>query len=1292
MSDFVHLHLHSEYSLLDSACRIRDIVRAAKAAGHTAVALTDRDVLYGAVEFYSACEEEGLQPVIGCEISLLPDAGGKEQPFPFVLLVCDRTGYRNLCRIVSGAFFESRHGAPCVRPELLSENREGLIALSGGEDSYIARCILENDYHEAERYAVCMDELFGRDFFYLELQDHGTPEEKKINAALAEISQKRGIPMAATNGVHYLKKEDAEVHAVLSAIRTGRTVRDGRLPGYETDERYYKSTEEMNALFSGVPQAIENTVRIAGRCRFAFTFGKTFLPRFTPPDGKEPKAYLRELTKEGLERRLQCGDIRYDETCTSDDYKYRIEYELVVIGSMGYAEYFLIVSDFVNYAKSQGIPTGPGRGSGAGSLIAYLIGITEVDPVRYKLLFESFLNPQRISMPDFDIDFCYDRRDEVIRYVTDKYGADHVAQIVTFGTLAARAAIRDVGRALGMAYADVDAVACRIPRESGLTLRQALELEPGLREIYAGNPEVKRLIDTAEQVEGMPRHASTHAAGVVITDLPLTEYLPLSKNGDVTVTQYDMDTVARLGLLKFDFLALRYLTIIDNTAKLVRETDRSFDLKKIPYDDEETFRLISAGQTGGVFQLESAGMRQLLSEFQPRSVGDIMVALALYRPGPMDSVPVYLENRRHPEKIRYCTDKLRDILDETAGCIVYQEQVMQIFRVVAGYSYGKADIVRRAIAKKKAGVIEKEYEGFVTGAKANGVSEEDAGRLFGMMTDFSNYGFKKSHAAAYAILSYQTAYLKTHYPVAYYASLLTSVRDSPPKMTQYIAECAKLEVRVLPPDINRSRMLFAVEGDAVRFGLLALKGVGVSFVRNILSVREAGEFRSFYDFVSRMASVELNRKQIEVLIKAGAFDRLGNNRSQLLAAYEQLLEMFAARGRGSVSGQMDFFGSEHFEFTYPAIPEMPLRSRLQMEKECTDMYLSGQLLDSYSAQIEAMQPDSAASVLAAFADPGSEAGTEESLGEPGGTEYREGLNVVLCGIVGRRVDKSTKSGEAMAFVTLQDRFADMELVVFPKVLLEYQPFLRSGQAISVLGSLSLRSSDSVKVILRAVCPLLPNERFHPETFRNPFAPERGKEYGRSAVPDTGSERKPEGRSDYGRNSSGAQGTAENANVPEGSNPETGPGAVNRQPGRAVGAGSPGAEASGRAAAPTSPEPDRQRKAGEAGAKNAPTDTAGYGQKRAEESVRQGKPGDGPKGAGENDRRAPVLYLRVPDMESGLFRRVWNLIGIFDGVVPIVFYDSKRKKYERVHGVCVDASSFVLRELSELLGEENVILR
>ncbi len=1062
MSEFTHLHLHSEYSLLDGACRISALPKAAKAAGHTAVALTDHGVLYGAVRFYKACLAEGIKPIIGCEVYVARrsrfDKDGKQDSsgYHLVLLVKNEEGYRNLIHMVSLSFTEGFYSRPRIDMDLLREHSAGLIALSGCVAGEIPQKILQGDMEGAKASALSMREIFEPESFYLEIQNHGIPEEKTVREAIRELSAETGIPMVATNDVHYIRRADSEMQAVLMCIQTGSVLSEGRPLGFERDEFYYKSTGEMELLFRGFEGALENTVKIEKMCSFSFSFGKFQLPVF-PLEGTTPMAELARLAEAGFARLTAEGRLDFARH-TAEEYRERMRYELSVIHEMGFDEYFLIVCDFVGYAKEKGIPVGPGRGSGAGSLVAFFVGITDVDSLKYDLLFERFLNPERISMPDFDIDFCYSRRDEVIEYVKRRYGADHVAQIITFGTLAARAAVRDVGRVLGMSYREVDEVAKAIPHALGITIKDALTSKE-LREKYDSSEEVRRLLDISMAIEGMPRHTSTHAAGVVITERPVSDYVPLAVGGDCIVTEYDMDAVSELGLVKFDFLGLRYLTILKDAENEVKESDPDFSLERIPLDDAATYKMLSDGDSAGVFQLESGGMRQLLTQLCPSSLEEITAAIALYRPGPMDAIPTFLARKFGKEPITYDLPALQEILSVTYGCIVYQEQVMQIFRALAGYSLARADLVRRAVSKKKAEVLEAERERFLSGCVENGIREEVAGKIFDDMASFANYAFNKSHATAYAVTTYRTAYLKRHYPAAYFSALLTSVLGAPPKIAEYISEAQRHGVRVLPPDINESRMYFHVCGGNIRFGLLALKNVGIRFVEQLIAERSTGgPFAGFEDFLSRMAEGELGKRQVEALIKSGAFDSFGLYRSQLLSSYEELIDTVLSKKRGNIAGQIDMFsafapGDGGGEYEFPDIPEFTARERLLLEKESSGMYFSGHLLDDYRADIETEKCDSISDILSAFAE-----GEEKP-------SYREKDKVAVCGMITAKTVKNTKNGARMAFLTVEDRYAEIEVIVFPKVFEECADILLSDTAVRVRGTLTEREDEGVKIIL-----------------------------------------------------------------------------------------------------------------------------------------------------------------------------------------------------------------------------------
>ncbi len=1065
MSSFVHLHLHSEYSLLDGACRIRDIAKRAKECGHEAVALTDHGVMYGAVAFYRACVAEGIKPIIGCEVYVAPRSrfgkGTADAHTNHLVLLCkNEIGYRNLIDLVSRGFTEGFYSKPRIDIELLREHTEGLIALSGCLAGRIPQALVAGDFDGACKTAREYAEIFGKDNFYIEIQDHGLPEQKQILPMLAKLAKTCELPLVATNDCHYLRRMDAETQAVLLCIQTNSRLDDGRPIGFETDEFYYKDTSEMEMLFGAYEGAIENTVKIAERCNFSFDFTKNHLPKFPCPKGTSAQEHLRVLAERGFGWRRDTARLaldRFDEAA----YRTRMEYELSVIDSMGYADYFLIVQDYVSFARSKQIPVGPGRGSGAGSVVAYFLGITDVDPLAFDLLFERFLNPERVSMPDIDIDFCYNRRDEVIKYVTARYGRDHVSQIITFGTLAARAAVRDVGRALGLAYHEVDAVAKAIPRELGITISDALKL-PDLKNLYNSKSDVKKLIDLAMALEGMPRNMSIHAAGIVITENPLSTYLPLAASNGVVVTQYDMDTVAALGLLKFDFLGLRYLTIVDDAVKSVRREDPDFDINRIPLDDEATYKLIARGATSGVFQLESGGMRQMLQSLAPNCFEDIVAAIALYRPGPMDSIPQFVENHHNPDRVVYKTPQLEPILRSTYGCVVYQEQVMQIFRELAGYTFGHADVVRRAMSKKKATVMEAERGSFLEGCAENGISAEVAGELFDDLSSFANYAFNKSHAAAYAVISYQTAYLKEHAPKAYFAALLTSELGNMPKIAAYIAEVGKRGVRVLPPDINESDINFSVSGDHIRFGLLALKNVGRQFLEAVVEERRiGGKYRSFDDFLDRMAPHDLNKRQVEALIKAGAFDTLGIYRSRLMAVYEQMIDTLQSKNRTNLTGQLDMFSaivSEAPRITYPELPEFDLRTLLAAEKEAAGMYFSGHVLDGFSDALAA--PDiRGINTICDCED-------DEALTD------RQAVSV--AGIITVLTVKSTKSNEQMAFFTLEDRMGEIECLAFPKVREKFADLILTDAVVRVDGQLSLREDENPKIIISRITELPQN--------------------------------------------------------------------------------------------------------------------------------------------------------------------------------------------------------------------------
>ena len=1074
---FAHLHVHTEYSLLDGACRIRDLPKLVKELGQTAVAITDHGVMYGAIDFYRACKAQGIHPIIGCEVYVARrtrldktyelDAESRH----LVLLCQNETGYRNLSYLVSQAFVDGFYIKPRIDLDLLRRHSEGLIGLSACLAGEIPRRLVGGDYEGAKEYALTMQEILGRDNFYLELQDHGIPQQTTVNRGLLRLHQETGIPLVCTNDAHYLRKEDAESHDVLLCIQTGKTVDDENRMRYEPQNFYIRSTEEMEELFAGYPDAVENTQRIADRCRFDFTFGKYHLPEFQLPEGYDSPTYLRELCEKGFAERYGAQ---------KPEYHRQLEYELAMIEKMGFTDYFLIVQDFVNYAKGAGIPVGPGRGSAAGSMVSYCLRITDIDPMQYSLYFERFLNPERVSMPDIDMDFGDTRRGEVVDYVRRKYGDDHVAQIVTFGTMAARGVIRDVGRVMNMPYAQVDQIAKQVPAGPGalhITLDDALRLSKPLRELYETDGQVKKLIDTAKALEGMPRHASTHAAGVVITRRPVYEYVPLSKNDESVVCQYVMTTLEELGLLKMDFLGLRNLTVLDDAVKMVQKERPDFRLEDIPEDDQDVFDMLTAGKTSGVFQMESAGMTGVCVGLKPQTIEDLTAIVALYRPGPMESIPRFIACKHNPKLVTYKHPSLEPILSITYGCIVYQEQVMQIFQQLAGYSLGQADMVRRAMSKKKAKDIERERGAFINGDKernitgcvANGIPAETAEAIYNEIYDFANYAFNKAHAVSYAVVAYQTAYFKYHFPREYMAALLTSVLDNSDKVAGYIAECRECGIALLPPDINRSSDCFTVEEGGIRFGLVAIKNIGRGFIQAVMRQRETdGPFRSLYDFCNRMVGSDINKRAVENLIRAGAFDSTGARRSQLVKVYESVMDSVASQQRQNLEGQMDFFsmGSESAshasaakEIPLPDIPEFTAQERMMMEKETTGLYLSGHPMDQYRQQVRALGVPAIGTVLADFAQEG------------GPTRFSDGQRVTLCGVVTSSKTKTTKNNSLMAYVTVEDDTAAMELLCFSRVLDTCGAYLRENQAVVVKGKLSVRDEKAPQLMCDSVEPL-----------------------------------------------------------------------------------------------------------------------------------------------------------------------------------------------------------------------------
>ena len=1071
---FTHLHLHTEYSLLDGACRIDALVKRAKELGFEHLAITDHGVMYGAVAFYEACVKEGIHPVIGCEVYVAPRGRsdrehGRDSDYSHLILLCkNETGYRNLCYLVSMGFVEGFYIRPRIDWPLLYEHAEGLVCLSGCLAGDIPQKLVMGLYDEARERALELRRVFGEDF-YLEIQRHGLADEEDAARGLIRLHEETGIPLALTNDAHYIEKKDAYFQDVLMCIQTGKTVDRTDRMRFETQEFYLKSEEEMRALFPGQGEAADNTNVIAEKCRFDFEFGHYHLPRFKLPEGEtDSAAYLEKLCLEGFARRYGEGRPEAEQ---------QLRYELDMISKMGFVDYFLIVSDFIGYAKRRGIPVGPGRGSAAGSVVSYCLGITDIDPIKYSLYFERFLNPERVSMPDIDIDFCVRRRGEVIDYVNRKYGSDHVAQIVTFGTMAARQAVRDTGRALNVSYADCDAVAKQIPFAIGMTIDEAMKLSKPLRDMYESDEKLHSLIDTAKALEGMPRHASTHAAGVVITERPVYEYVPLAKNDESVVTQYTMTTLEHLGLLKMDFLGLRNLTVLEDAAELVRKRQRDFHVEKLPEDDEATFAMLSAGKTSGVFQLESNGITAVCMGLRPKSIEDITAVIALYRPGPMDSIPRFLECSSHPEKISYKHPLLEPILSVTYGCIVYQEQVIEIFRKLAGFSLGQADMIRRAMSKKKHEVIDAERRAFIYGDEErgipgcikNGVDEATANSIYDEILDFASYAFNKAHAVAYAVVAYRTAYMKCHWPSEYMAALLTSVLDSSNKVAEYIAECREMGIKVLPPDVNESDARFTVVGGNIRFGLVAIKNIGEKFIQQLMNERQLnGPFTGFEEFCRRMSGKELGRRAVESLIRSGAFDSLGLKRRALIQMMDPVLDSIATDGRHNIDGQLDLFGfsgegrrAGHggASVKVPEVEEFTRQELMLMERETTGLYLSGHPIDDYKEAARRVGAVNIGAILEDFAN------------EEGPQRYRDSQHIMLAGVVLSYRMRTTKTGKLMCYVQIEDDTGAIELLVFQKVLDQSGCYISENLPIMVKGRISARDDKEPIIMADGIRPL-----------------------------------------------------------------------------------------------------------------------------------------------------------------------------------------------------------------------------
>ncbi len=1055
---FVHLHLHTEYSLLDGFARIDTLFEHVKALGMDAVAITDHGTMFGVVDFYKMAIKHGVKPIIGCEVYVAPrsrfdkSAQLDKQAGHLVLLVENQIGYQNLIKLVSKGFTEGFYYKPRIDYDLLERYHEGLIALSACLAGDVQRLLLEDQFEAAEKTATNLQRIFGEGHFYLELQDHALPEQKKVNRLLYNMSKKLNIPLVATNDVHYIQKDDAQAHDILLCIQTGKTIHDRERLKFPSDAFYLKSPDDMYKLFSYAEEALLNTVKIADRCTFAFDFSQTHLPEFEE-NHDHARQRLKALCEEGLKQKYSPSQAHYD----------RLTYELETIHQMGFDDYFLIVWDFIKYAKNKGIFVGPGRGSCGGSIVAYVLDITDVDPIKYDLIFERFLNPERITLPDIDIDFEDERRAEVIDYVVEKYGKDKVAQIATFGTMAARAAIRDVGRVMDMPYNDVDRIAKEIPFEIGMTLLKAIEKNRKLAKLYKEDALSQELISYAMKIEGVPRHVSTHAAGVVISKEPIDHYVPLYVQEGNMSTQFNMTLLEELGLLKMDFLGLRTLTVIKNALKLIEETkNECVDVSKIPFDDTAVFKMLSRGETLGLFQLESAGFRRFLCDLKPTVFEDIIAGISLYRPGPMESIPKYIENKNNPQHVSFMHPSLKPILEVTYGCLVYQEQVMRIVRELAGYSYGRSDLVRRAMSKKKMDVMEQERHYFIYGKKndagdvelpgciANGIDAQTASLIFDDMVDFAKYAFNKSHAAGYAIIAYQTAYLKCHYPHAYMAALLTSVMGSQSKLALYIEDAKKLGISVLPPSVNSSLGHFSVEGNAIRYGLNAIKNVGRTFIEAIIQERGNKPFSSFFEFCERINGSELNKRAVESLIKAGAFDDMGHYRSQLLAVYEKTVDGVHHQSRRNTQGQFSMFTLENVpDFadslgqTLPQIEELRPSKRLQFEKEMLGIYLTGHPLDQYKGLLES-----------------SQALTISEIKETG----IENQTVIVSGMINQYTEKITKNGKNMAFFSLEDLFDDIEIIVFPNVFASAKKHLTKDNVVTVKGTIQSREDEDPKII------------------------------------------------------------------------------------------------------------------------------------------------------------------------------------------------------------------------------------
>ncbi len=1243
MTEFTHLHVHTEYSLLDGACRIKPLVARAKELGMTSLAMTDHGAMYGAVDFYLACKKEGIHPVIGCEVYVAQRTrfdkvhGLDSERYHLILLCENQQGYQNLIKIVSAAWTEGFYTKPRIDHELLEKHHEGLICLSACLAGEIPQALLKDDYEKAKETALWYKNLFGPDNYFLEIQDHGLAEQKRTNPYIIKLARELGIGLVATNDAHYIKKEDAEVQKILVCIATKHTIEEDTGMGFETDEFYLKSGDEMAVLFHEVPEAIENTNKIAERCNIEFVFGNTKLPIFEIPGNPDHFEFFKNLCYEGMVK-------RYGENYPQE-YMDRLNYELGVIHQMGFIDYFLIVWDYINYAKSIGIPVGPGRGSGAGSIAAYTCGITDIDPMRYSLLFERFLNPERVSMPDFDIDFCYNRRQEVIDYVVRRYGADHVAQIATFGTMAAKGAVRDVARVLGMDITRSQAITKEIPAELNMTIEKALTSNADLKKMYDADPFVKRVIDTSIKIEGMPRNTGMHACGVVICDKPVDEYVPLFKSGDAVVTEYYKGWVEKLGLLKMDFLGLRTLTVITDAVNMIHKKVPDFDIMKIDVDDANVYKMLGEGGTFGVFQCESAGIRSLMINMKPHNLEDIIAVIALYRPGPMDFIPAYLENRKHPESIKYHTPKLKPILDVTYGTIVYQEQVMQIFRELAGYSMGAADMVRRAVAKKQPEVLAQQKQYFIHGSDGTdggskcdgclvrGVSEEAANKIFDDMASFASYAFNKSHSAAYSLLTYQTAWLRYYYPQEFMAAMLTSVLDNTDKVVGYINECqTNLGFQVLPPSVNESMETFTVVGDNVRFGLLAIKNLGSGVIKSILAEREEnGTFTSYYSFCKRCYGKDFNRRAIENLIRSGALDCFGLNRNQMLNMIDEILTQLDGEKKNKIEGQIGFFDlsatlAAAVEVKAPDIPEMSKKELLQGEKQTTGIYMSGHPIAEYMELSRALYCARTSDI------------TSSSLTDID-TPYHDGDKVQILCILSTVRKKITKNNTTMAFLTLEDVYGSVECLVFPKMYDKIGQYLIEDNIVLLAGKVSLKDDEVPKLLCEDVTPEdeIPEDALWAKNYK---MPER----------------------DYVVQKSAAT-VYESIAGEEADNEQDEPSTE----------------------MPTSVEakPDPLAPLPQSVPSSSPAaDTA----QQTKETLTEAKPQQPQKKAHKG------VYLRVPSAASLECERAKKMCSIFNGPLPLVLFydDTKAKDYGC--GIATSADPALIKGLVRLLGEKNVVVR